>query len=159
MFNRRVPKTHPRVEILGSVDELTSALGLGRSMCHLAEVKESILAIQKDLIGLMGELATLEEDVTLYRDSGFSCLSSKQTARLDALVQQIESQHTTFRGWAIPGENPASAALDLARTICRRVERQLCMLETSSSQFNKEILVYLNRLGDVLWLLSRREEE
>jgi cob(I)alamin adenosyltransferase len=80
------------------------------------------------------------------------------TARLDGAIEQIESGQKHRGGWAIPGSNPASAALDLARTVCRRAERRTCALEQTQQLRNAEILAYLNRLSDLLWLLARRTE-
>jgi cob(I)alamin adenosyltransferase len=77
------------------------------------------------------------------------------TAKLDALTQEIEARRIPFKGWATPGENPSSAALDLARAVCRRAERRVCALRESDQLQNNEILIFLNRLSDALWLLAR----
>jgi cob(I)alamin adenosyltransferase len=77
------------------------------------------------------------------------------TARLDALARDLEAQPISPGGWATPGGNPGSAALDVARTTCRRAERRVCALREAGELPNAEVLVYLNRLSDVLWLLAR----
>jgi len=74
---------------------------------------------------------------------------------LDSLVAELESQTVRFSGWATPGGSPGSAALDLARTVCRRAERRVCELHDQQQLHNDEIIVYLNRLSDVLWLMAR----
>jgi cob(I)alamin adenosyltransferase len=79
-------------------------------------------------------------------------------ARLDALVREVEAQQGNVKGWALPGATAAGAALDLARTICRRSERRVCALKETGELRNAEIIVYLNRLGDMLWLFARRVE-
>jgi cob(I)alamin adenosyltransferase len=80
------------------------------------------------------------------------------TAKLDAVVREIESQNINFKGWATPGATKNSAALDVARTICRRAERRVCKLKEADELRNMEILIYLNRLSDLLWLFARRSE-
>src|SRR5262249_10875840 len=90
MYNRRDPKCHPRVEAYGSVDELNTALGQARATAEHGFVRESLLAMQKDLVVLMGELATLPEDLPRYVKDGYTLVTSELTAKLDALVQQIE---------------------------------------------------------------------
>jgi len=155
MYNRRVSKCHPQVEAYGSVDELNAALGLARALVNAAAIAEPLLAIQKDLVILMGELATQKEDLARYTKDGFQFVTPEHTATLDALVKHIESHQISFKGWATPGATAASAALDLARTTCRRAERRVCALREAGDLPNPEIAVYLNRLSDVLWLMAR----
>jgi cob(I)alamin adenosyltransferase len=155
MYGRRVSKCHPRVEAYGTVDELNATLGLARAASQHRLLRERLADIQKDLIVLMGELATKQEDMERYAANGFSVVTPQMTAKLDALVQQIESKNPTFRDWATPGDNISSAALDLARTVCRRAERRVCALQEAEKLKNAEIIVFLNRLSDALWLLAR----
>src|SRR5262245_9019820 len=158
MYNRRVSKCHPRVETYGCVDELNAALGLARSMTREAFLRDNLLAIQKDLVTLMGELATAVEDLPRYFKDGYPRITPALTTRLDQLVKKIEDERTASSGWAMPGENPASAALDVARTVCRRAERRVCSLQETQQLQNPEIIIYLNRLSDLLWLLARSAE-
>ena len=155
MYNRRVSKCHPRVEAYGCVDELNAALGLVRALSPHEFVQDNLLAIQQQLVVLMGELATAVDDLPRYVLDGFKLVEPDMTTRLDALVNHIESQQVSFKGWATPGANPASAALDVARTVCRRAERRVCELHEHKQLRNQEIIVFLNRLSDVLWLLAR----
>ena len=155
IYGRRVPKNHPRVEACGAVDELNAALGLARATAEHDFVGDNLFAIQKDLIVLMGELGVLPEDLPRYARDGFSPVTPAMTWKLDALVKEIESQHISFKGWATPGATHSSAALDVARTVCRRAERSVCALKESGGPVNAEIFVYLNRLGDLLWLFAR----
>jgi cob(I)alamin adenosyltransferase len=155
MYNRRVLKSHPRVEAYGSADELNAALGMARATAQHDFVRHPLLAIQKDLVVLMGELATLPEDLEQYVKDGYPVVTPPMTAKLDQLVQEIEAQSVSFKGWATPGVNPSAAALDLARTVCRRAERRVCALRESGPFPNQEIITYLNRLSDALWLLAR----
>ena len=155
MYGRRVPKTHPRVEAYGAVDELNAALGVARASAEHDFVRNNLLVIQKNLIVLMGEMGVATEDLPRYVKDGYSLVTPAMTATLDALVREIEAQNISFKGWATPGATPPSAALDLARTVCRRAERRVCGLKEAGELKNAEIIIYLNRLSDLLWLFAR----
>jgi cob(I)alamin adenosyltransferase len=155
MYGRRVPKSHPRIEACGTIDELNAAIGLARASATHDFVREKLLPIQNDLIALMGELATLPEDLARYAADGYSSLAPQMVEKLDTTVKLIESQKVSFKGWATPGANLSSAALDMARTVCRRAERSVAQLHEQGEIKNAAILVYLNRLSDTVWLLAR----
>jgi cob(I)alamin adenosyltransferase len=155
IYGCRVPKTHPRVEACGAVDELNAALGVARASAEHDFVRNNLLVIQKDLIVLMGELCVQPEDLPRYVKDGYSLIKPETTAKLDTLVREIEAQNVNFKGWATPGATLPSAALDLARTICRRAERRICGLKETGELKNAEIIIYLNRLSDLLWLFAR----
>jgi cob(I)alamin adenosyltransferase len=158
MYNRRVSKCHLRVEASGAIDELNAALGLARTSGMEEGLNESLCTIQKELVSIMGEIATLPEDADRYVKDGYARVVPEMTARLEAHVNEVESQKISFHGWATPGANRPSAALDMARTICRRAERAACNLKDSNEPLNPEILRYLNRLSDLLWLWARKQE-
>jgi len=155
MYGRRVPKSHPRVEACGTVDELNAALGQVRATVEHDFVRDNLFTIQKDLVVLMGELCVQPEDLDRYFKDGYSPLMPGMTQKLDALIREIEAQNIGSKGWAMPGASRGSAALDVARTICRRAERRVCELNDAGELKNAEIVVYLNRLSDVLWLFAR----
>ena len=155
MYDRQVPKTHPRIEACGAVDELNAALGVAHASAKHDFVRNNLLLIQKDLIILMGELCVQPEDLPRYVKDGYLLVTPAMTATLDALVGEIEEQNVSSRGWATPGATPSGAALDLARTVCRRAERRVCGLKDTSGLKNAEIVIYLNRLSDLLWLFAR----
>jgi cob(I)alamin adenosyltransferase len=154
MYGRRVPKNHPRVEAYGAVDELNAALGMARATAEHELVRENLLRIQNELVVLMGELATAPEDLSRYLKDGFSQLSPDKTAMLEELVVQIEPK-ISLKDWAMPGASIHGAAIDTARVVCRRAERHVCALQAAGELGNSEIIVYLNRLADLLWLLAR----
>lgn len=159
MFNRRVSKCHPRVEACGVVDELTSVLGLARASSTEDDLCRMIETIQKDLIPLMGELATLESDLPAYINGGFGRIGQAQIEKLDQCVHNLEKEAGTFKGWVRPGANIPAATLDLARAVCRRAERVICGLAEAGQPGNRDIIIYLNRLSDILWLLARKTEQ
>lgn len=155
MYGRRVPKSHSRVEAYGTVDELNAALGLARATAEHDFVRDNLLAIQKELVVLMGELSVQPEDLERYVKDGYSLVTPGLTAKLDVLVHEIEAQNISFKGWATPGATKHSATLDAARTVCRRAERRVCALKETGGLKNGEIIIYLNRLSDLLWLFAR----
>ncbi len=158
MFNRRVSKSDPRVEAYGCVDELTSALGLARALSDDPWLREQILAVQKDLIGAMGELATLPEDMDRYVQAGYQRLKPHASERLTAAIAELEKDKSLYpKDWVIPGETKLAAALDLARTAARRAER--AVVASQGQLEDPEILRYLNRLSDFCWILARRAEK
>ena len=160
MYGRRVPKSDPRVEAYGCVDELNAGLGLARSLSQDSFVTDEILAMQKDLIVVMGELATVREDVDRYVKDGFKLTAAEMVDRLTAVIVDLEKDKSLYpNDWVIPGANAASAALDLARTTCRRAERRVAALMSGDIAFNTEILRYLNRLSDLCWVLARYSEK
>jgi|SRR4051812_1598086 cob(I)alamin adenosyltransferase len=158
MYNRRVSKSHPRVEACGTLDELNSALGMARAHSPPEYVGSRILKIQKDLVTIMGELATLPEDFARYTKDGFQLIEQSHYSDLEMWIKEIEAKKISFHGWATPGETVSAATLDMARSICRRAERRVQSLVEANEIKNPHILIYLNRTSDLLWLLARREE-
>ncbi len=158
MYNRQVSKCHPRVEACGTVDELNAAIGLARATLQDDILRARLETIQKDLVLLMGELATAVEDLPRYVKDGYSLVTASQLTTLETWITDTETAKAPANGWAMPGTNPSSAALDLARTVCRRAERRACALQETSQLENPAVVVYLNRLSDLLWLLARQSE-
>ncbi|HVU32413.1 MAG TPA: cob(I)yrinic acid a,c-diamide adenosyltransferase [Opitutaceae bacterium] len=162
LFGQRVPKDHPQVEAVGACDELNVALGavkphLGRSPRD-DEIRALILATQKNLVALMGEVACAEDDRERYAASKFEKLAPADVARLDEAVAGLEARGLKFHGWATPGATALASAMELARTAARRTERRLVALPAHGRSVRPELLQFLNRLSDVLWLLAREAE-
>jgi len=156
MYGRRLSKADPRVDAYGCVDELTAALGLARSIATDKFISDEIVAAQKDLIVVMGELATAPGDRERYVKDEFQLTTSAMVDRISAVIFDLEKDKTLYpKDWVIPGKNQASAALDLARTTCRRAERRVA----AATDTNPEILRYLNRLSDLCWILARYAEK
>ena len=160
MYGHRVSKGDTRVDAYGCIDELTAALGLARSIGTNKFVSDEILAAQKDLIVVMGELATAPSDQERYAKDGFHATTPAMVDRITAVITDLEKDESLYpKDWVIPGGTRVSAALDFARATCRRAERQIIALSTSDMKFNIEILRYLNRLSDLCWVLARYVEK
>jgi len=159
MYGRRVSKADPRVDAYGCVDELNAALGMARVTAHDDFISGELLSVQKELINVMGELATAREDLPRYTKDGFQLTTVEMVDRLTSLIDELEKDKLLhYKGWAIPGSTLISASLDVARTTCRRAERHVATLAAGDKDFNTEILRYLNRLSDLCWLLARYSE-
>ncbi|SRR5579862_67462 len=155
LFGRRVRKTHARIEACGAVDELNASLGLARAAVGDPFITAPIFAIQNELVLLMGELALEDADRERYAKS-HPLVGAEMADRLTALIDDLEKNHKLdFKHWATPGANPGSAALDMARTVCRRAERDVIRLADETKTLNPELLRYLNRLSDLCWLQAR----
>ena len=156
MYGRRVSKSDPRVNAYGCVDELNAALGLARAFSENAFISEQILLVQKDLIVVMGELATAREDIDRYVKDEFKLTSAEMIDRISGVIVDLEKDKSLYpKDWVIPGGTVVSAALDFARTTVRHAERRVAALKNLSP----EILRYLNRLSDFCWVLARYSEK
>ncbi len=159
MFGRRVSKAHPRVRAYGTVDELNAALGMARACASVPVVAERILAVQKNLVPVMGEMAVAAEDMERYRQRGRTLIGPELAEELTAQIVDLEKNHRIrYEGWATPGGSLASATLDVARTVCRRAERELVTQMEDGLPANPHILRFLNRLSDLCWLWARWTE-
>lgn len=159
LFGRRVLKTDARVVANGALDELNAALGVARAFSRDSLVQSALLSVQKHLVNAMGEIAVLPEDLARYRAGAFEPLSPESVAELDRAVAELEGRAgLSFRHWATPGATQESAFLDLARTVCRRAEREVIALRLSGAELNPLLVPFLNRLSDVCWLAARATE-
>jgi len=158
LYGQRVAKDHPQVEAVGALDELNVAIGSAKAARPAGTSPEELEACQRDLIALMGEVSCAESDVARYAESKFAKLGTAELARLDAAVAALEARGLKFDGWATPGANPYSAALEVARTTARRAERRMVALAAHGRVLRPVLLQYINRLSDLLWLLARAAE-
>ena len=149
----RVSKCSARVETYGTVDELNSAMGFARSMCEDGEIAALAKTIQQDLFTIGSSLARPDES-----PKPPVIIEPALIDRLTAEVHRIEAVEGILADWSIPGEHRAAAAFDVARTTCRRAERQLVRFLESGGTAQPAILPYLNRLSDLLWLCGRKLE-
>ena len=159
LYGQRVPKDHPQIETVGSLDEFNAALGLARATAAGIAQKSVLASIQQDLVALMGEIVCAEADLARYAASKFVRVGEAELARVDAAVAAIEAKQLKFDGWATPGASQHAAALDLARTAARRAERRLVALPGHGKTVRPLLLQYLNRVSDLLWLMAREAED
>jgi cob(I)alamin adenosyltransferase len=160
MYGRRLSKADPRVDAYGCVDELSAALGLARSIAADNFLSNQIHAAQRDLIIVMGELATAPSDQERYAKDGFHFTTMEMVDRVTGVIFDLEKDQSLYpKDWVIPGGTPVSAALDFARTTCRRAERHIAAFSAEEKNLNPEILRYLNRLSDLCWVLGRYAEK
>lgn len=148
----RASKDDPRLEAVGALDEANAALGLARSACRASQSPEIILTAQRDLYGLMAETAALPEHAARFR-----AIDASRVAWLEAQIETIEALVPPTNEFIVPGDTPAGAALDLARTVVRRAERRLTSLQRAGGLQNPELLRYLNRLSSLCFVLELLE--
>jgi cob(I)alamin adenosyltransferase len=147
----RVSKGDLRVEAYGTLDELGAALGFARSIADDEEVREITKTIQRELFAVGAVVATNPE----ARKRGEAPVTAEMIAVLDEHVTRIEAVEGILGDWAIPGDHSAGAAYDVARTVCRRAERHIVRLADGGELEDANVLSYMNRLSDLLWLLGR----
>jgi cob(I)alamin adenosyltransferase len=146
----RVSKADLRVESYGTVDELNTVLGFARSICQNREIKAWTETIQRTLFRLGSALATPPESKKQP-----PIISSEDVAMLTDLVHKIEAIEGILSDWSLPGAHTESAAYEVARAVCRRAERNAVRFVENGGVVKPEIIVYLNRLSDVIWLFGR----
>jgi len=159
LYGQRVPKDHPQIEAVGAFDELNVAVGAIKPLLPDAAALEHLRALQQNLVSLMGELACAETDAARYAKSAFAKISAQDVQRLGDAVTDLESRGLKFEGWATPGVNARAAAIDQARVVARRAERRLVALPAHGRNVRPELLQFINRLSDLLWLMARAAEE
>ena len=149
---KRVPKNNIRIEAYGTVDELNASLGVIISENVSNTVKESLKKIQNDLFVLGGDLATPLEETKVK----IPRTTESMVLILEKEIDLYDSKLEALKSFILPGGIKASALLHLSRTICRRAERRVIEL-SEEEQINKEIVKYLNRLSDLLFIFARFE--
>ncbi len=149
----RVSKSSIRVEAYGTVDELNSTMGFARSICDDADLRERTKLIQQELFRVGSALATPPEN-----RKGEPPLNAAMIDALTDQVHKLEAIEGMLSDWSIPGEHPAAAAYDVARTVCRRAERCVVRLRDAGEAVDENVVPYVNRLSDLLWLFGRKLE-
>jgi cob(I)alamin adenosyltransferase len=152
---QRVSKSGPRPEAYGTLDEATSALGLAKASAAKEKTKEIIIRVQQDLLVLGAELATAPEDLSKFSYR----ITSEHGNRLERLIDELQTRVEIQNEFILPGGTLSGAAIDLTRAIIRRAERKSVRLFQEKIITNGEILRFLNRLADLLFVLARFEEK
>jgi cob(I)alamin adenosyltransferase len=149
--NTRVRKSDARVDAYGEVDELNACLGAARAAGVDADIAGTIEAVQKDLFALGARLA--DPSARIAERVTKAAIAGGDIARLESTIDRLEAELPPLRRFILPGGSPAGAALHLARTVCRRAERRVVAL--GSEAVEPLVLVYLNRLSDLLFVMAR----
>jgi cob(I)alamin adenosyltransferase len=152
--DEQVPKYAPRPEAYGTIDELSSALGLARATAGAERSKDVLLGIQRHLYQVMTELAA-----TPRAAARFPRTITDDVHQLERLIDELGAETELPKEFIIPGDTLASAALDLARAVARRAERIVARLIHQGEFDNLEVLRYLNRLSSLLFVLARYEDD
>ncbi|QEG37297.1 cob(I)yrinic acid a,c-diamide adenosyltransferase [Bythopirellula goksoeyrii] len=145
----RVSKCDERIKACGTVDELNALLGVVRASGVSASVDKVLGHIQNQLFDLGAELATPDAS-----SRGTDYLQDSDVAQLEAWIDQFDPALPELKTFILPGGSKAAAGIHLARSVCRRAEREMVALNQRSSLRNT-ILLYINRLGDLLFVLAR----
>ena len=144
----RVPKTHPRIEAYGTVDELNAQIGLALTVEDLPPAyAESLRRIQNDLFDVGADISAPEDP-----DRERLRVIPEQTAWLEERCDEVNSTLKPLKSFVLPGGTKAAAQLHVCRTVCRRAER---LAIAAGDDLNAEVVRYLNRLSDLLFILSR----
>ena len=150
----RVRKTDPRIAALGDLDETQAVIGLARSLAPRSSLGRELLELQRGLYLVMAEVATSRADLGRLKER----LDGAAMARLDQVLETLKKKTPIEGRFVIPGENRVSASLDHARTVARRAERRVVECVDAGEVSDGDLLPWLNRLSDVLFVLARASE-
>jgi cob(I)alamin adenosyltransferase len=153
LLGARVAKDDPRIDALGSLDEASSAIGLARSMATDDRVREDLVTVQRDLYQTMAELAFTPE----LRPAAYE-FGQDRVEWLGAETDAMAARVNLPREFILPGESAPGAALDVARSVTRRAEREVVALGHAGHHVSSPILGYLNRLSSLLFIAARIED-
>ena len=154
LFGVEVSKSDLQVEAYGTIDELNSFLGMARAFCDDFKTGAILETLQRESFIVGAELATPPQKMEKLKQR----VTPQMTAQWDAQIAHIEQIPGLLDDWALPGATKLGAALDVARVVARRAERCVVRFSETGGVPNAEILRYLNRISDLLWLLGRRYE-
>jgi cob(I)alamin adenosyltransferase len=146
----RVSKADLRVEAYGTIDELSAQMGFARSISDDDEINKLTQSIQRDLFPVAGSVANPN-----FENAPKPYVTPEMVERLTLEVHRIEKIEGILSDWSLPGDVTSAAAFDIARTVCRRAERCVIRLQESGENVDAQVVTYLNRLSDLLWLFGR----
>jgi cob(I)alamin adenosyltransferase len=154
LYGGRVSKADLATEAYGTTDEAVAVLGLARALSDDAALKEEILALQRELFVVGADLATNPKERAKL-EPGVSLVTAEMVERLEARIDELVAVHPLPNAFIVPGANAVSAAIDLGRSVVRRAERRVIDLRDSGAEVNDNVLRYLNRLSDLLFVVAR----
>ena len=149
----RVPKDNDRVEAYGDVDELNASLGMARAVETMPRIDEVLVPVQRDLFAIGALLAPPDHD-RMQQQLAKARVDEDRIAQLERAIDEAEAELEPLKAFIVPGGTPKSAALHVARTVCRRAERRVVHL-AREVPLPPLVVVYLNRLSDLLFVLAR----
>jgi cob(I)alamin adenosyltransferase len=149
----RVAKDHLRVEAYGDVDELNAVLGMARSIEVMARIDEVLVPIQRDLFSIGALLATPDRE-KMAQHLEKARIDASRISELERAIDDADRELEPLRSFIIPGGTPKASVLHMARTVCRRAERRVVSLQREE-ELPALVVVYLNRLSDLLFTLAR----
>ena len=157
LYGGRVSKNNPHTEAYGITDEAVSAMGLARAMSQDLRVKDILRELQRELFTIAAELATEPDKYELFKQH-FKPVTPEMVINLEHSIDSLEEGVEMPKVFILPGGSPTSAAIDLARCIIRTGERRVVALKEAGMLTNDVIIQYLNRLGDLLFVLARYQD-
>ena len=154
LYGGRVSKNNVHTEAYGITDEAVSAMGLARSLSNDQRVKDILRDLQRELFTIAAELATEPDKYELFQQH-FTPVTAAMVENLENTIDSLEEEFEMPTVFVLPGGTPASSAIDMGRTIIRTAERRVVALDQAGGLTNDLITTYLNRLGDLLFVLAR----
>ena len=157
LYGGRISKNNPHTEAYGITDEAVSALGLARALTDDVRVQDTLRELQRDLFTVAAELATEPDKYELFQQH-FTPVTPEMVESLEKTIDSLEEGVEMPKVFILPGGSPSSAAIDLARCIIRTSERRVVAVKEAGLLTNDLIISYLNRLGDLLFVLARYQD-
>jgi cob(I)alamin adenosyltransferase len=154
LYGGRVSKADPATHAYGTTDEAVAALGLARALASDPGLNQELLQLQRELFVVGADLATNPRERGKLQP-GISLVTEEMVRRLEERIDESVAAHPLPREFVVPGANPVSASLDVARSVVRRAERLAVEARDSEAEVNEVVLRYLNRLSDLLFVLAR----
>ena len=158
LFGGRTSKSDLRVETYGTVDEAVSSLGLAKSLTSNSEIKLIIEDLQQSLFIIAAELATSPNNKKKLKNEVKS-ITKNMVSDLESLIDNINEKINLGKNFIMPGTSVTSSAIDVSRTVVRRLERRVVKLIELDTSINSNIIPYINRTSDLLFILGRLEDK
>lgn len=154
LYGGRISKADPATEAYGTTDEAVAVLGLARALTEDPALADRLLSLQRQLFVVGADLAT-NPDERRKLQPGVSLVTDEDVDGLEVWIDELVTAHPLPNAFVVPGANPVSACLDVARSVVRRAERRVVELREGGAEVNDVVVRYLNRLSDLLFVLAR----
>ena len=157
LYGGRISKNDLHTEAYGITDEAVSTMGLARALSEDSRVKDVLTELQRELFAVAAELATDPQRYDLFKRH-FTPVAPEMVTRMEGLIDELEQGVEMPNVFILPGGSAASAAIDMARCMVRTAERRVVALKEQGKLTNPDVLRYMNRLGDLLFVLARYQD-